>query len=115
MNTTIFSQAPIPEAGQQRRSTHSNFAFLTALAPALAGGGSSLLSTACFGDAACQQNRELQSQASLTNAQANLAATQVAAMQAQNAGKQNEVFMYVGIGFGIVVLVLGAIFLLKKQ
>jgi hypothetical protein len=107
MDTTIFSKAPV--------KTHSNFAFLTALAPALTTSGTSLLSTACFGDEACQQNRELQSQVQLTTAQANLAATQVAAMQAQHDGAQNKALLYVCIAFGVVVLVLGAIFLLKKN
>lgn len=103
---TIFSQA--------YQNKQSNFALLTALAP-LASSTEGLLSTACFGDAACQENRELQSQAQLTNAQANLAATQVVAMNEQNDAAHNKVLLYVGIGFGIVVLLLGSIFLLKKQ
>jgi hypothetical protein len=101
---TIFSQA--------YHNRHSNFgALLTALASTV---GNLIPEGACFGDAACQANRELQIQAILTNAQANLAATNVAAMNEQNEAKQTQVMLYLGLGFGVIVLVLGVLFSLKK-
>jgi hypothetical protein len=107
MDTTIFSKAP--------KKTHSNFALGAALTNLGGSGLTDVLANACFGDAKCQENRALTTQANLTNAQANLAATQVAAIHAQNAGKRSEILMYVGIAFALVVMTLGAIFLLKKS
>jgi hypothetical protein len=107
MDTTIFSKAT--------KKTHFNFALGAALTTIGGSGLTDVLANACFGDAKCQENRALLTQTSLTNAQANLAATQVAAIEAQNSGEQNKLLLYVGIGFGIVVIVLGAIFLLKKS
>jgi hypothetical protein len=104
---TIFSQA--------KKKRHSNVIGALPLITGLTSSLGGVLDGACFGDAACQANRELQSQASLTTAQAQLAATQVAAMHEQNEAKNSQVLLYVGIGFMVVVLILGSIFLLKKK